>query len=608
MRRNRRKNMYLFLFILVCSLGIGYAFLRTELSINGTADFLDARWDVHFANLVVNPDSVELSSGNTAATISASTIEVTYAVTLKEPGDFYEFTVDAVNSGTMDAMIDTISSKMGGVEITTLPTYMEYSVTYSDGVALAPNQYLKAGETETYKVHIGFKKDISASDLTGQVENKTFSFSVTYVQADDSAIKVKHPLPIVLDEGMIPVTIANDGTVTAVSYEDDNWYDYPNKKWANAVLTTSTNRSTYQAIANGIENSATIPNNEILAYYVWIPRYSYKIWTLDASKKHNGEEQTIDIKFVDINTKESGTTVGSYYTHPAFTFGDEELSGFWVGKFEPSIDSSSVCYYSLSADDCNNANQSPRILPNVDSLRLQSVSNQFATSLKFAGGTQSGSTVTFAGNNTYGLTSSSDSHMMKNREWGAVAYLSHSVYGINKKIRVNNYVKEPAPQRTLTGCGASTDNESSSTTCGIPYGSASAYPQSTTGNISGVFDMSGGSAENVMANYNGTAGSSGFSIFPESKYYDNYSASVFTGTYSTNMTFCTLAICGGHALYETRAWYGGDNSSFVDSNYYWLLRGGELGSSQRASAFYSWFNSNGNSGFYVTWRSVLVTR
>ena len=193
MRRNRRKNMYLFLFILLCSLGIGYAFLRTELSINGTADFLDARWDIHFANLVVNPDSVELSTGNSAASISASTTEVTYAVTLNEPGDFYEFTVDAVNAGTMDAMIDTISSKMGGANITNLPNYMEYSVTYSDDVELEPNQYLKAGETETYKVHIGFKKEINASDLTGQVENKTFSFSVTYVQADENAVEPVHP-------------------------------------------------------------------------------------------------------------------------------------------------------------------------------------------------------------------------------------------------------------------------------------------------------------------------------------------------------------------------------------------------------------------------------
>ena len=189
MKKYKRKNIFILLVVFICSLGIGFAFLRTELKINGIATVNDTRWDIHFANLVVNPDSVELSTGDSLATISSSTTEVAYAITLKEPGDFYEFTVDAVNAGTIDAMIDTISSKMGGVEIETLPAYMEYSVTYSDGVPLEKNQYLKAGEIKTYKVHIGFKKDINASDLTGQVESNNLSFRVAYVQADSNAVE-----------------------------------------------------------------------------------------------------------------------------------------------------------------------------------------------------------------------------------------------------------------------------------------------------------------------------------------------------------------------------------------------------------------------------------
>ena len=189
MKKYKGKSIFIFLVVLICSLGIGFSFLRTELKINGTATVNNARWDIHFVNIVINPDSVELSTGDSAATISSSTTEVTYAVTLKNPGDFYEFTVDAVNAGTIDAMIDTISSKMGGVEIETLPNYMEYSVTYSDGVPLEKNHYLKAGETKTYKVHIGFKKDIDASDLTGQIESNSLSFRVAYVQADSNAVE-----------------------------------------------------------------------------------------------------------------------------------------------------------------------------------------------------------------------------------------------------------------------------------------------------------------------------------------------------------------------------------------------------------------------------------
>ena len=224
-KKYRKKNVFVVLFVLLCSLGIGYAFLRTELSINGTANFLNARWDIHFNNVVINPNSVELSTGNSAATISTSTTEVTYAVTLKEPGDFYEFTVDAVNSGSIDAMIDTISSKMGGVEITTLPSYMEYFVTYSDGIALATNQYLKAGETESYKVHIGFKKDISASDLTGQVENKTLSFSVTYVQADENAVKVPHAESFADDDWDIVINTLTSGNISPYEVGDEKEVD-----------------------------------------------------------------------------------------------------------------------------------------------------------------------------------------------------------------------------------------------------------------------------------------------------------------------------------------------------------------------------------------------
>jgi hypothetical protein len=34
--------------------------------------------------------------------------------------------------------------------------------------------------------------------------------------------------------------------------------------------------------------------------------------------------------------KYTGSTNGTWLTHPAFTFGTTELNGFWVGKFENS--------------------------------------------------------------------------------------------------------------------------------------------------------------------------------------------------------------------------------------------------------------------------------
>ena len=304
-----------------------------------------------------------------------------------------------------------------------------------------------------------------------------------------------------------------------------------------------------------------IPEDDILAYYVYVPRYEYKIW--ETGKSATGKEQEIEINLQNkYDNKSNGTQVGEYLTHPAFTFGDTELNGIWVGKFETTG----------TAD-------SPTILPNTTSLRNQNVSTQFATAQ-------------LLGDTTYGINSSkTDSHMMKNSEWGAAAYLSHSKYGINSEIRLNNN------SNFITGCGANTANASSSTNCEIVYGSVSEYPQSTTGNVLGIFDMSGGSWERVMGDYNDTIGSSGFSAMPDSKYYDKY-------TTTDMLTACSGGICYGQSLSETNNWYS-DTNVFVSSNSSWLLRGGRYIIDVGAGAF-GYGDTSGGAVSHYGFRSVMV--
>ena len=192
--KNRKRRDYLgILLLLVVGLSVGYALLRTNLTINGTSKIKGNTWDIHFENLNVTDGSVELSTEDSAATIGSNTTEVSYTVTLNQPGDYYEFTVDAVNAGSIDGMVESVTSKLNDAVITTLPAYLDYSVSYSDGVEILPNQYLKAGETETYKVRIEFKKDISSSDLPTSVQTLTLDFGVSYIQADNTATEVAHP-------------------------------------------------------------------------------------------------------------------------------------------------------------------------------------------------------------------------------------------------------------------------------------------------------------------------------------------------------------------------------------------------------------------------------
>ena len=174
-----KDNIKILLILLIVGLGIGYAYINSDLSINGTAQVNSANWDVHWANIQVKSGSVSGTNVVTEPTISNQTT-VNYSIILSQPGDYYEFTVDAVNGGVIDAMIDTIDSKLNGATITTLPAYLNYTVTYSDGVELEPNHELLANSTEKYKVRVEYRTDINANQLPAPNQTLSLQFTVTY--------------------------------------------------------------------------------------------------------------------------------------------------------------------------------------------------------------------------------------------------------------------------------------------------------------------------------------------------------------------------------------------------------------------------------------------
>ena len=189
--RNKKITSYFILFSLIIILGVVYAILQANLQINGTAKIAENEWDVHFENIVVNQDSVPIGTGDSGATIDPdNNCKVDFSVTLSLPGDYYEFTVDVKNAGTIDAMIGTLTKtlKVNNVETETVPEYLNYTVTYDDGGEILENQLLAKGTKETYKIRVEFKTDIDAEDLP---DTTTLSMSVepTYVQTDENAIK-----------------------------------------------------------------------------------------------------------------------------------------------------------------------------------------------------------------------------------------------------------------------------------------------------------------------------------------------------------------------------------------------------------------------------------
>ena len=503
------------------------------------------------------------------------------------PGNSVTKTFTVKNTGNVSTNYTIYFSELSNKFVD--KTDLVYTLTSSDGgknvaqtqvpdsnEAMVSNYAIDAGKTHTYTLTITFLgKDENQDDNQGV----SFSTKVTINETKEYVEPLD--IDVELAQGMIPVKFDDSGNVV-VADSNSEWYDYEAHEWANAVLVNcadSAIKSKYFGSNNKVLASAvgkTISMDEIMQMYVYIPRYKYQLFNAEDGTSN---PQAINITFESKTTaKSTGTKNGEWLTHPAFTFGDKELAGIWVGKFETS-----------------NTSALPKILPNVSSLRSMNVSSQFNTSRLM--------TTTLA--STYGTSTNDDSHMMKNMEWGAVAYLSSSIYGryINASTCIDSGCEVWINNNSncTTGCAGSSVSASKDSTCNA-WNTVTGVNASTTGNIYGIYDMSGGAEEYVMGNYNAIS-TAGFSSMPEAKYYDKY-----TGT-DSNRDFTKYHL--GDATKETlkakstlqNSWYG-DYSESVDWNRPWVSRGGYYNDDTDAGVF-NFGISYGNSFSTISFRVVL---
>ena len=401
---------------------------------------------------------------------------------------------------------------------------------YPSGCLLNSNYYLASAST-TQGINTGngkatityIGKEITIYDTSGA----------------NAPVLASNMIPVYYDETQETWKKANTNNID----KNNPWYSYNSSgeykgMWANAVTVTSANRQTYLNAEPGI----AISMDDITTMWVWIPRFKAV-----TPSNYNGGTQAkpnaINVTFV----KPNETAID------AFTFGTKSLSGFWYGKFEMGGALASTC----TNETCNVSNIV--VKPNVSSLRSQKVSSFFyaARSMEQTG-------------NSFGFVSSEvDTHMSKNNEWGAVAYLTQSIYGrctsstTCTEIGINNN------NNLITGYGAPAGS----------YNTTLGKDASTTGTIYGIYDMSGGGWDYVMGVYNKSIDNSGFSSLPDTKYYNNYTGTSYTG----------------HALTETKKWYS-DYAYFVNSSYPWFLRGGFFYDSTDAGVFSFHIANGGSSG------------
>ena len=395
---------------------------------------------------------------------------------------------------------------------------------------------LKATTAGTYYLHV------LTVDNAGN-KKETISNAVTVEKAlvaDGSYNEDKGVNTPKLGSGMTPIKW-NGSTWIETTGNDPDWYDYTAKKWANAKTSDG-------------------------SMWVWIPRYAYSI----TSGYHSSSAGNIEVEFMKgtSNKTSTGRTgfqnvsgQGKWNIHPAFNYGST-VSGLWVAKFEASRSNAT----SGSAGD----NNTIKIQPGVSSWTDIAVKDIFKTCRNY---------------NTL-----LNSHMMKNTEWGAVAYFSKSKYGINGEVAINSF--------NYTGGGS--DNSYVDNT-----------DQSTTGNVWGIYDMSGGKYEYVAAYVNN--GSSilntyGSSLVSASSYMkDIYTASKDTSSENYNESSSKY----GDALYETSSDNSGYNSWYDDYSLFpsrdepFFRRGGAKDDRTHTGVF-CFDYSDGDEYYASTFRPVLI--
>ena len=570
----------------------------------------------------VNPNSYELGSNNDSRiTITGQNLDSAYRVYIEGPLD------TTGNPSTTSKQYDC----------TNLMGVVDGNYNYQLACNIPTDQTNPDLEPGDYTIHVvtqGGEDSIGFTYTEKQLPDGILQSTADY--GSDGHVAVDY------DENMIPITyIGNETTPkwviadTSNSNSDTNlnWYDYPDKKWANAVTLTEEGLDKYKGQPVGTE----IDEQYVLGYWVYIPRYAYEVMRPNAVDRVVAA-QNFDIKFEvasdtkkvpaascnlniismsqmwksghathagptssEILAKDYRSSCGierdypgdndalanktTWATHPAFTWQymtevngfdkTVELNGIWIGKFEAT-----------------GGETSPTILPNHPHIGEGDGMGRFFGIAKNIGYPDElnkyGDDVSTKANSHNFSTQST--HMTKNGEYAAAAYLSASKFGAGvNQVQINSQYADTTDDdgnesKGITGCGpskswnwseyADTGTVGRNSACSKSnskraYNGSIGMLASSTGNVYGVYDMVGGGYDVVSAawtnapnEYLGTTFKGG--VRPP--YIDLYESSTFkatgamwsltrndTGSYVYNdFDVCTWDTCGGKAMHEVK--------------------------------------------------------
>lgn len=345
-----------------------------------------------------------------------------------------------------------------------------------------------------------------------------------------------------LSDGMIPIKYYN-GSWQICSETNSEWFNYTENSnsttssWANVMLSDGRfkkqngeivdSQNSNTVINVNATSNYTISDSDLGSMFVWIPRFAYKI----NSGLNSSTAGTISVKFLqgtsnnDFDGNEISTKYisSNYVVHPAFTNGtankfangewDEEITGFWISKF-PAGYQANTLKISTDGATAEIANGTDAIVYSNKHYTSDNKTNAIANANKdnaisypvfkpltfvynfINSGDMYRITKDMVNTDYYGLKNV-DSHMIKNSEWGAVAYLTQSQYGRNgTEPYINNFnMNNKMNNRCYAVTGLYASSQSAAETSSIgnvkAYNTSVGVNGSSTGNATGVYDLNG---------------------------------------------------------------------------------------------------------------------
>ena len=188
----KRIRTIILIIVLLLGMSVGFSYINDSIGETGLFYIRNNTWDIHWDNIKVSPGSIKDSQVPIKAHIMGDTTKVEYSVILKNPGEYYEFTVDSINKGSINAMVELIETKFyeeDGKTEKELPDYLEYEFVHIDGREIIKKELLKTQHKQSFRIKIKFKEDITEEQLPTKDEMIIVRQDLLYVQADESAIE-----------------------------------------------------------------------------------------------------------------------------------------------------------------------------------------------------------------------------------------------------------------------------------------------------------------------------------------------------------------------------------------------------------------------------------